>query len=298
MGRTILATIGSLLLSLSAYAQAQPDGPAEPEEPGEPEEAPSEPPDDMSAEATPSWLPSGSDDDASSTSVAAEVLRTGVDPTGVFDDAEVATDHERVVGTIGVGFLGIDEVPLRLSDATGETSRLAIHAPVLGVRCWFGSRIGLDVGLGFGFTNTRIKIPSEGRDQDQLKAFAVALHAGAPISLHEGSHYTFLVVPEMTFAVSDGEVLGDTSVDDVVHRGYLFRGGARIGAEIHFGFIDVPELSLQTTVGIHYQYEKTRQNQQSDPTSLTRSAAHFGTTLEKSPFEILSSSLMLVYYFR
>ena len=81
-----------------------------------------------------------------------KVVTKTVEPTTAAPAKKVeedeVSDHEKVVGHIGVGYLGLTTLPL----APGNGIPATVSAPVIGVRYWLAEKIGLDLGLGFGLT--------------------------------------------------------------------------------------------------------------------------------------------------
>ena len=81
--------------------------------------------------------------------------------------------------------------------------------------------------------------------------------------------------------------------------GFYFDIGARAGAEIHFGFIGVPELSLQGTVGLALQ----RQSVSATTTvagaesSVSDGTTRIGTSLQAPPWAIFTNNIAAIYYF-
>ena len=177
----------------------------------------------------------------------------GAKPAAAADDG--VSDHEKVVGHIGVGYLGLTNIPISGAGAGGVPARQNVAAPVIGVRWWLGEKIGLDLGLGLGLTSgsTEVITGNTTTSVDQPGVFAMALHGGVPLVFAHDKHYKFLLVPELNlgFATStETPTPAPAGTGDITHTGFHLDLGARIGAEIHFGFIGIPQLSLQASVGV------------------------------------------------
>ncbi len=77
--------------------------------------------------------------------------------------------------------------------------------------------------------------------------------------------------------------------------------GARLGAEIHFGFMGLPELSMQTGVGLLATYTEWRRYP--DPEAHNFDVEQSGRTLDinstvgSSPWQFLNANLAALYYF-
>lgn len=216
------------------------------------------------------------------------------------DDAAAGeTDHALAVGHVGFTWFGFNALDLGNSGNT-----LAASAPAIGVRYWLADGLGLDLGLGFGFQTGggTIDTPTVTTDTSDPSWFALTIHAGVPVALYAGKHYTFLVIPEIDFAFGSGTIYGPTPNLDQNVGGLRLNVGARVGAEVHFGFIGIPELSLQATLGLNIAYSSTTlENDLSNPQGSTITSAHtlgLGTTNNgnEKPWDILVGGLRATYY--
>lgn len=203
------------------------------------------------------------------------------------------SDHERVaVGHVGIGFMGLLGVPI--ANAAGDIETLS--APTLGARIWVSELIGVDVGLGLSFSggNSSAGVMSIPADN----AFGFAIHGGVPLAIFHSDHYKFLIIPELNLGFATGTAFGMTQDQDRGRSGVVFQLGGRVGAEIHFGFIGVPQLSLQAGVGLYFEYLTAglgRSNAGAPDTSA--SAWGFGTSVRGEPWDIFLGSLTALYYF-
>lgn len=210
------------------------------------------------------------------------------------------TDHSRAVGHVGITWFGIQSLDLGVPG--GAT--LTASAPAVGVRYWLSRGLGLDLGLGFGFSTGggTIDMPTVTTDISTPSWFALTLHAGLPVAFYEGKHYTFLFIPELDFALGSGTIYGATPDADENVGAIRFALGGRIGSEIHFGFIGIPELSLQATVGLSLSFSSTSlENDLGNPQGSTITSAHtlaLGTTNNgnEKPWDILVGGLRATYY--
>ena len=73
------------------------------------------------------------------------------------------------------------------------------------------------------------------------------------------------------------------------------------GAEIYFGFMNIPELSVQAGVGFNFSKasSSTGIDPQTDPVEALPTADYheFSTNLEGEPWDIFTGSLRALYYF-
>jgi hypothetical protein len=227
-------------------------------------------------------------------------------------------DHERFVGHFAVGYFGISQIPIGTADPAVPTGGAippvinapgqgTVTAPIIGVRYWLKRGMGIDAGIGLGYQQggqSATVVNANGSTTTQQlsnnnNAFAFALHGGVPFALAEGHHYVFEFVPEATFGYATGTVKGvpgtppgaDTSVN-----GVRFNIGARIGAELHFGFIGVPELALQASIGVYVAYGQAGASQ-ANGNSWSANQTNISTTVQGDPWAIFADTISALYYF-
>ena len=202
-------------------------------------------------------------------------------------EANGRDNHMSVIGRAGLGFVGVNDVPM------GDLATF-VTAPTLGVRYWFSEMIGLDVGIGIGYVGGNIE--SGGTSSPVDDGFAMTIHGGVPIALFHDSFYTFQLIPELNLGFSSGTIYGPTPDSDVGRSGFLFSLGARAGAEIQFGFMGIPNLSLMATVGLAFNY-LTGSLSPRGGSSSSQTVFNFGTSLQGEPWDIFVGSLTAFYYF-
>jgi hypothetical protein len=258
-----LAGLAGVLVTSSAFAQAADAAPAA--------AAPAPPPQPVAADASAS----------SSGSAQVGMALPGAAPQA----AAVAgsSDHDAVVGRLAVGYLGRNGVTIG--------GGAVIQAPVVGVRYWLSDMLGIDAGLGFGFGGSSTEVG--GMDNDGPSAHAFIIHGGVPLSLASAGHFSFQVVPELNvgFAGTSQDVGGMTNKNSGFHMDL----GARAGAEIHFGFINVPQLSLQGSIGARLNIDSQKVTTMG--TDASSSSWSLGTTVGDNPWNIFTSNVAALYYF-
>jgi hypothetical protein len=237
--------------------------------------------------------------------------KTTVEPAGAKkEDDDPTSDHEKVVGHFGVGYLGLTNIPI----ATGAPpagavaaapARGNIPAPVIGVRYWLGEKLGLDIGIGFGIGQSSQETVNGNTttSTDRPGTFAMAFHGGVPLVLAHQKHYKFLLIPEFNigFATSTETPPPNAAPGgpgDTTRTGFHLDLGARIGSEIHFGFIGVPQLSLQATVGLLATRNawKVKQDVGNQTNSGSVGETSFGTTVQGDPWAIFVNNISAIYY--
>ncbi|HEX2877294.1 MAG TPA: hypothetical protein VHP33_38860 [Polyangiaceae bacterium] len=265
-----LAGLAGVLVTSSALAQAADAAPAA--------AAPAAPPEPAPAAAA---------DASASTSGSAQV---GMALPGAAPQAAAvagSSDHDAVVGRLAVGYLGRNGVTI----AGAGINPTVIPTPVIGVRYWLSDMLGIDAGVGFGLTSGSAEQAGMSNDGPSWHLFMI--HGGVPIALANAGHFSFQIVPELNlgFAGASQDVGGMESKAS----GFHLDVGARAGAEIHFGFINVPQLSLQGSVGLRMNMDSTSQTVM-DVDSST-SAFSLGTTVGDNPWNIFTSNVAALYYF-
>ena len=201
-----------------------------------------------------------------------------------------------MVGRLGIGFFGVQAVPIctDLNACGGGT----VSVPAIGVRYWLDETLAIEGALGFGTssgTATRVD-PNNMVDNEILERGETAflLHAAVPIALAASGNFVFEVVPEMNVGYAMGTQFGATAMEDQDVSGLLFSLGGRAGAEIHFGFIGIPQLSLQGTVGL--QLEFTSRTGAIGASEGTRTTTNIRTSVQNSPWDIFTGGVAAIYY--
>jgi hypothetical protein len=207
-----------------------------------------------------------------------------------------SSDHDSVVGRLAVGYLG--RTSINIDDGMGAPEA-SIAAPVIGIRYWLSDMLGIDAGLGFAMTSSSSEatIMDDTVETDGPGQTAFILHGGVPLSLASAGHFSFQVVPELNvgFAGGSDDPDDDGPMDEISRSGFHLDVGARAGAEIHFGFINVPQLSLQGSVGLRVNVDSTSVEQGDNKAS--DSSFGIGTTVGDNPWNIFTSNVAALYYF-
>ncbi len=214
-------------------------------------------------------------------------------------------DHERFIGHFAVGYFGISQIPIATPTANGGglgATQGNVTAPIIGARYWFQRNLGIDAGIGFGYTtgSTTIVQGNTTTSVDAPSMLGFALHGGVPIAFAEGHHYTFELVPEATLGFASGTIKGTplgngTTSPDTSLSGLRLDVGARVGAEIHFGFIGVPELALEASVGLYIRHTSYKASQ--DNNSASGSNTSFATSVGSDPWALFVNNISALYYF-
>ena len=217
------------------------------------------------------------------------------------------SDHSQVVGTFGVGYLGLGGLALgTLNAGAGGGASLGtstVDAPIIGMRYWLNEGMGIDAGIGLGLQSgkTTNKNGATTTDKDKPGVTGFLLHVGVPLALGSGgAHHTFQIVPEANVGFASSTIKGSappggTAPPDIKLSGFRLDIGARAGTEIQFGFIGLPKLALQATVGLYFTTTSTSAKQ--DVVELSDSNTRIGTTVQSAPWAIFTNNISALYYF-
>lgn len=198
----------------------------------------------------------------------------------------VLNARERRDGTVGVGYLGLSAI----TPSTGGLGGLGglgifrVQVPLLGVRWWLrGSRLGLDFGVGAMVATSPDAF---------APALQVVAHAGLPIAVASTQHVIVFLAPE--FRAGFSALTGGASIN-----ASLLELALRAGVELFFGFIGVPELSVEASirVGVAREVQSFANFSPFGGGSAFNENFRFSTSLSGDAATVIASSLSLRYYF-
>ncbi len=210
---------------------------------------------------------------------------------GIAEDG--TADHEKVVGHFAVGYLGTAVIPFPA--VGGQPAGLS--APVIGGRYWLNRQMGIDAGLGLAFIAGATEAPAGTgtTTTDKPTRFGVLLHGGVPFALATGKHFTFEAIPELNIGLATATTKGTGGAPDTSHSGFRLDLGARVGAEIQFGFINIPQLALQGSVGLYISRASSSSTAGGSTTS--DGTTSILTTVQNDPWALFTNSISALYYF-
>jgi hypothetical protein len=192
-------------------------------------------------------------------------------------------------GHMGIGWYGVSDVPWG-----GGT----LAAPAIGVRYWLSPSMGVDAALGFNMGSGSSEVTAGGTttttDKTVPKAFLI--HGGVPLVLGGSQHAAILLTPEVNIGTGSAtQKAKDANDKDTNYSGMLLQVGARAGAEVHFGFIGMPNLSLEGSVGAYFA-SVTNSTEKGDAKSKDSSTT-IATSNINSPWDFFRSNVAARYYF-
>ncbi|HMA92999.1 MAG TPA: hypothetical protein VKP30_09950 [Polyangiaceae bacterium] len=217
------------------------------------------------------------------------------------------SDHAAVVRHYAVGYLGFTNIPfgaladLTLTEPVEGSGRLA-RAPVVGLRYWATPQWGIDVGVGFSIgggsqdASSTMGMGVSSSTRDALLPRGAAAHLGAPVAVKARKHYVFEVIPELNLGYAALTIANESRGAESVHSGIHLDAGMRAGAEIHFGFLGIPELSLTGSVGVRLDVNYLKTEDRSSKTAVTDTRAVLRSTLGSEPWDLFTGSVSAFYY--
>jgi hypothetical protein len=154
---------------------------------------------------------------------------------------------------------------------------------------------GVDAGLGFGYGRTKTETPvtGGGTSSAQASGFGLGFHVGLPIALAQGRHVTALLVPEVDFLYASGKADQGTPLRIVDWKGIGLDAGARLGAELYFGFLDMPQLALEGSLGVKVRYDSVSMT----PKVVGQSDVSHWSMGSDRPLGFLAGNVAVIYYF-
>jgi hypothetical protein len=169
-----------------------------------------------------------------------------VAPVPTADEAPAASDHDAVVGHVGLEVRRIDTTPfpLTLSAATGcpaaQTTPCTVELGALTLHYWRTRNVALTGGLAFG--------AGGGRDAGHTLDSYVGVGPIVGMSLLLGNWRHLAVA-----ASPDASLVWFSPGHDGTSTTTLVTVRAVLEGELHFGFIGVPALSLGLDAGVGFR---------------------------------------------
>ncbi len=216
------------------------------------------------------------------------------------------SDHDQMVGRLAVGYFGIANVGAGANIAGGPNDSpysVTGLAPVVGVRYWISPLLGLDLGLGLSVIGGSLKEPDPAARVDRTSFTGFLIHGGVPLALASTGSFAFEVIPELNVGIGHAATDIPGTPGDTSYNGFHFDVGARVGAEISFGFMKLPQLSLVGSVGLRFDSDSGKTNDTEAPPMGTpvgkssSSRSEFHTTVGPNPWAIFTNQIAALYYF-
>ena len=179
--------------------------------------------------------------------VGAPAQAQGVGPIPTADATPAVSDHDAVVGHVGIEARRFDPGPLPLALRAGLGCPLGatcdVSMGVVGARYWWTRNFAWNAGLAFAAGGGRTGTVA----LDTYYGFGPI--AGLSMLLGNWRHLAVSASPELAF------VWFRPGAPDAGGRTTMFSVRGALEAELHFGFVGVPALSIGLLAGMRFQYE-------------------------------------------
>jgi hypothetical protein len=213
-------------------------------------------------------------------------------PPAAAANMPAGSEHDLFVGHLAFGWYGTRPVPVG-SFMPGIPALL--QTPVVGVRYWATPMIGIDGGLGFFTTSGSTNTQPAGITVDSDTRTTFVLHGGVPLALANSGHFSFQVTPELDVGFGSGTLHAMAPAVNTDQSGFLLQVGGRVGGEVHFGFIGIPQLALDASVGL-FLASRTGKNT-TGAVTVKASELTIDTQNVSQPWDIFRTNIAVRYYF-
>ncbi len=212
------------------------------------------------------------------------------------------TDHEANRLRVGAGYFGRFDVPLGNPGVRAAGPVQPTHQ--VGIRYWFRRKLALEFAVG-GYVQS-----------GSPKTFAWSARFALPVALLIEKHLTLYLAPTVGYGQAAETVRGEKVVSpitglertppDAQHTGLRVTAGARLGAELHFGFLGMQRLSLIAAVGLDASYVRgvstaagPATTKDPDPKAVETRATSLGvrTMFSDDPWASFLGNVAIVGYF-
>jgi hypothetical protein len=210
------------------------------------------------------------------------------------------SDSERAMGTWAL--VVFNTQPFAFPN-TGGATPVPLTVYTLGLRHWVAqpwgrfSNWGVDLGVGLVKTSTSVTAPQTGslRTSDGPSTAGLGLHVGLPLAMTHHQHATFELVPEFDVIYASETIPPLTGGEQTSYSGFSLRLGARAGFELYFGFVGIPQLAIEASMGAAITYDSVS----SKVGPLERSTRQWGlaTLRGTEPWSIFTGSVAAMYHF-
>jgi len=186
---------------------------------------------------------------------------------------------------------------------TGGADPIPLTVYTVGLRRWTTEPLGpfrswgFDLGVGLNYTRSSVTQPVTGTltTTPGPSTSGFGLHAGLPLAITLHQHAIFELVPEADVIWAKETIPALTGAVTTTYSGWSARVGARAGFEIFFGFIGVPQLAIQASLGVAFNYDSVT----SSIGSVERSTRSWGlsTLRGDEPWSIFTGNVAALYHF-
>jgi hypothetical protein len=208
-----------------------------------------------------------------------------------FSDA--TSDQRAMVRRIGLGYTGRRDVTVQRLTGVDDTLQIG----VFNLRYWAGEGWGIDVGLGTSWSNNS-QTTSDGDRTTPLPGpsnFGGNLHLGLPIVASTYKDFSVLIIPEVDLGLANVFIEDpDTADRNIAGGGFTVGVGGRVGGELHFGMLGLPQLAVESTVGLtgRFGFGNAKQGK----VTTTSFVGAVSLPLAQDPLDLVLGNLAIRYY--
>lgn len=237
---------------------------------------------------------------------------------GSVTDTSGPTDHSVVTGHLALRYFGTTPAG-RLAGTSMPTAGGSFPLHTVGVRYWLNGGLGIEGGLSFGISSasatetTVAGSTTRTVSSDDPNAIGFGLHFGLPIQIAEAKHISIQLSPYLGLTYAHSAIQWSPNptamTPDLVNSSlnwFRLEVGARLQAELQFGFLGAPQLGLIAQFGLGLGYTSSSKtddylpSRTQDSRQVTSSRGEFGlgTTIGNySLSDIITGSVSAVWYF-
>lgn len=249
-----------------------------------------------------------------------EAARSFSPPPRVAPPAPVApveppTAVVRLRNAVGIGFFGtslIDE-PITgtfVFNGMGVVPPTALSVPLIGVRWWTPlsagplKRVGFEVAFGVAWlSGSRATINNNGQlGNDTDEHLGLGVHVGVPLAIASTEHTVVFIGPEYRFTSNTITPTGAVPLMPGARPGLVAKAFAndlslRAGLEVFFGFIGLPNLSIETSVRLGLRWlETTSLPNGQMGSAVVDDSVRANSSLVNNVFDLFTGSIAAKFY--
>jgi hypothetical protein len=210
------------------------------------------------------------------------------------------SDSERAMGTWAM--VVFNTQPFNFPNSGGATP-LPLTVYTAGLRHWIKEPYGrfknwgLDAGVGLVVSRSSVTSPQSGslRTNEGPSVSGLGLHVGLPLAMTHHQHATFELVPEIDLIYASEKIPALGSGDDTTYSGFSVRAGARAGFELYFGFVGIPQLAIEASMGAAVTFDSVKSSV--GPIERSTRTWGFSTLRGTEPWSIFTGSVAAMYHF-
>jgi hypothetical protein len=228
---------------------------------------------------------------------------------------EPPTAVVRLRNSVGIGFFGtslIDE-PITgtfIFNGMGLAPPAALSVPLIGVRWWTPlsagplKRVGVEVAFGVAWlSGSRVTVNNNGQlGNDTDEHLGLGLHAGIPLAIASTEHTVVFIAPEYRFTSNTITPAGAVPLMPGARQGLVAKAFAndlslRAGLELFFGFIGLPNLSIETSVRVGLRWlETTSLPNGQMGSAVVDDSVRANSSLVNNVFDLFTGSIAAKFY--